>query len=62
MSEYLEKAWYHLSSLLPCPPPHTPYNMDHVAKKPVFGGLRTTKASAQSGQRLCYSLIGKYHI
>ena len=28
------------------------------ARKPVFGGLRTT--SAQSDQRLCYSLFGKY--
>ena len=35
-------------------------------RKPVFGGLRTTKVqtstSAQTDQRLCYSLIGKPHI
>ena len=30
------------------------------ARKPVFGGLQTTKA--QTDQRLCYSLIGKYRI
>ena len=36
-------------------------------RKPVFGVLRTTISrpactSVQSDQRLCYSLIGKYHI
>ena len=36
------------------------------ARKSVFGNLRTTKgrpacASAQTGQRLCYSLFGKCH-
>ena len=42
------------------------YYMGLVAKKPVFGGLQTTKAQTslrirQTDQRLCYSLIGKYH-
>ena len=32
--------------------------MGLVARKSVFGGMRTT----QSDQRLCYSPIGKYHI
>ena len=37
------------------------------SRKPVFGGLRTTKAqtsctSAQTDQRLCHSFFGKYHI
>ena len=48
--------------------------MGRDLRKPVFGGLRTTQAqirlrrrrpacaSAQSDQRLCYSLIVKYHI
>ena len=33
------------------------------ARKPVFGGLRTTQAQTdvQSDQHLCYSLFGKYH-
>ena len=35
--------------------------------KPVFGGLRTTKAQTslhitQSSQSFCHSLIGKYHV
>ena len=42
-----------------------PY-MGFDAQKPVFEVLRTTKApacaSAQSGQCLCYWLIGKNHI
>ena len=38
----------------------------HSAIKPVFGvceqqRCRPACASAQSDQRLCYSLIGKYH-
>ena len=38
-----------------------------AARKPVFGGLRTTQAipayaSAQSDQRHCYSLFGKYYM
>ena len=33
------------------------------ARKPAFGGVHTTKAQTSlSDQRLCYSLIGKYHI
>ena len=41
--------------------------MSRDATKPVFEGLRTTQAQttlgiAQSDQRLCYSLIGKFHI
>ena len=35
-------------------------NMGLDVRKPVFRGLRKTKA--QSDQRLCNSLIGKYHI
>ena len=39
--------------------------VDLDVRKPVFGGLRTTKVQtsqpAQSDQRLCYSFI-KYHI
>ena len=50
-------------------------NLGLDARKPVFGGLSTTKvrvcqqqrrrpacAYAQTDQHLCYSLIGKYHI
>ena len=38
------------------------YIMGLDVRKPVFRGLRTTKAhTAQSEQHLCYSLIGKYH-
>ena len=41
------------------------YHMDHVARKPDFvaceqQGRRPDCPSAQSGQRLCYSLPGKY--
>ena len=44
-----------------------PYYMGPVARKSVLGGLRTTKVqtslrSAQSDQRLCYSLTGKNYI
>ena len=40
------------------------YDLGLIARKSVFGGLRTTKVhtNAQTDQRLCYSLIGKYHI
>ena len=43
------------------------YHMGFVVRKPVFGALRTTKRRpacpyGQTDQRLCYSLIGKYHI
>ena len=40
------------------------YNVGLHARKPVFGGLPPTQAqtSLQTDQRLCYSLIKKYHI
>ena len=36
------------------------YQMGLDVRKPVFGGLQTTKV--QTSQRLYYSLIRKYHI
>ena len=52
-------------SLQPVSTPVIHFKRQHLYKglvvtKPVFGVLRTTKA--QTDQRLCYSLIGKYHI
>ena len=52
-------------SLQPVSTPLIHFKRQHLYKglvvtKPVFGVLRTTKA--QTDQRLCYSLIGKYHI
>ena len=41
---------------------HHKAHMGLEARKPVFGGLQTTKAYAQSDQRLCCSLNGKNNV
>ena len=51
----------------PLPTKESKFQLGLYAGKPVFGGLRTTKAQTSlriraSNQRLCYSLIGKNHI
>ena len=43
-----------------CSPANSQFYIVLDARKLVMGGLRTT--SAQSDQRLCFSLIGKYNI